>query len=276
VAKKPLTGDSLISRLLVEPGKRVQLNDDHASDTFGWEKHEAIAALEENRQKLSDLQYKLYADGRHALLVVIQAIDAGGKDGLVHDVFTSMNPQGCVVTSFKAPTAEELKHDYLWRVHQKVPARGMVGVFNRSQYEDVLIVRVEKLVPKEVWSERYEQINEFERMLTSNSVRIIKVFLQISKGEQKERLEDRLKDPNRQWKFSPEDLVKRRQWPEYQKAFEAMLTKCSTKHAPWYVIPADRKWFRNLAVSQIVATEMGRMPLRFPEPTYDPAKIRVR
>ncbi len=230
--KKPLTGDSLISRLIVEPGKRVQLNDDHAANTFGWEKHEAIAALEENRQKLSELQYKLYADGRHALLVVIQAIDAGGKDGLVHDVFTSMNPQGCVVTSFKAPTAEELKHDYLWRVHQQVPARGMVGVFNRSQYEDVLIVRVEKLVPKEVWSERYEQINEFERMLTSNSVRIIKVFLQISKGEQKERLEDRLKDPNRQWKFSPEDLVKRRQWPEYQKAFEAMLTQVQHQARP--------------------------------------------
>jgi PPK2 family polyphosphate:nucleotide phosphotransferase len=276
VAKKPLTGDSLISRLIVEPGKRVQLNDDHAANTFGWEKHEAIAAVEQNRQKLSDLQYKLYADGRHALLVVIQAIDAGGKDGLVHDVFTAMNPQGCVVTSFKAPTAEELKHDYLWRVHQRVPARGMVGVFNRSQYEDVLIVRVEKLVPKEVWRERYGEINEFERMLTNNSVRIIKVFLQISKDEQKARLEDRLKDPNRQWKFSPEDLVKRRQWPEYQKAFEAMLTKCSTKHAPWYVIPADRKWFRNLAVSQIVATEMGRMPLRFPEPTFDPTKIRVR
>jgi PPK2 family polyphosphate:nucleotide phosphotransferase len=273
---KTLTGDSLISRLIVEPGKRVQLRDDHASNTYGWEKHEAIAALEENRQKLSDLQYKLYADGRQALLVVIQAIDAGGKDGLVHDLFTAMNPQGCVVTSFKAPTAEELKHDYLWRVHQRVPARGMVGVFNRSHYEDVLIVRVEKLVPKAVWRERYEQINEFERMLTSNSVRIIKVFLQISKGEQKERLESRLQDPNRQWKFSPEDLVKRRQWPEYQKAFEAMLTRCSTRHAPWYVIPADKKWFRNLAVSQILATEMGRMPLRFPEPAYDPSKVRVR
>jgi PPK2 family polyphosphate:nucleotide phosphotransferase len=273
---KTLTGDSLLSRLIVEPGKRVQLNDDHAANTYGWEKHEALAAVEENRQKLSDLQYKLYADGRHALLVVIQAIDAGGKDGLVHDVFTAMNPQGCVVTSFKAPTAEELKHDYLWRVHQRVPARGMVGVFNRSHYEDVLIVRVEKLVSKEVWRERYDQINEFERMLTSNSVRIIKVFLQISKDEQKKRLEDRLKDPNRQWKFSPEDLVKRRQWPEYQKAFEAMLTKCSTKHAPWYVIPADKKWFRNFAVSQILATEMGRMPLRFPEPAYDPASIRVR
>jgi PPK2 family polyphosphate:nucleotide phosphotransferase len=273
---KTLTGDSLIARLLIEPGKRVQLNDDHAASTFGWEKHEAIAALEENRKKLSELQYKLYADGRHALLVVIQAIDAGGKDGTVHDIFTAMNPQGCVVTSFKAPTAEELKHDYLWRVHQRVPARGMVGVFNRSHYEDVLIVRVEKLVPKAVWRERYEQINEFERMLTDNSVRIIKVFLQISKGEQKERLEDRLKDPNRQWKFSPEDLVKRRQWSEYQKAFETMLTRCSTRHAPWYLIPADRKWFRNLAVSQIVATEMGRMPLRFPEPAYDPSKVRVR
>jgi PPK2 family polyphosphate:nucleotide phosphotransferase len=273
---KTLTGDSLIERLFVEPGRRVQLHDDHASSTFGWEKHEAIAAVEENRKKLSELQYKLYADGRHALLVVIQAIDAGGKDGTVHDIFTAMNPQGCVVTSFKAPTAEELKHDYLWRVHQRVPARGMVAVFNRSQYEDVLIVRVEKLVPKSVWRERYAQINEFERMLTSNSVRIIKLFLQISKDEQKERLEDRLKDPNRQWKFSPEDLVKRRQWPDYQKAFEAMLTQCSTRHAPWYIIPADKKWFRNLAVSQILATEMGRLPLRFPEPAYDPAKIRVR
>jgi polyphosphate kinase 2 (PPK2 family) len=152
----------------------------------------------------------------------------------------------------------------------------VVGVFNRSHYEDVLVVRVEKLVPKAVWSERYEQINEFERMLTSSSVRIIKLFLQISKGEQKKRLEDRLQDPNRQWKFSPEDLVKRRQWPQYQKAFEAMLTRCSTRHAPWYVIPADRKWFRNLAVSQILATEMGRMPLRFPEPAYDASKIRIR
>lgn len=271
-----LTGDSLISRLIVRPGKRVQLKESHAAETFGWEKHEAIEALEEYRQKLSDLQYKLYADGRYALLVVIQAIDAGGKDGTVRDVFTSMNPQGCVVASFKAPTAEELKHDYLWRVHQRVPARGMVGVFNRSHYEDVLIVRVEKLVAKSVWQKRYAQINDFERMLTSNSVRIIKLFLQISRGEQKDRLEDRLKDANRQWKFSPEDLVKRRQWPQYQKAFEAMLTKCSTRHAPWYVIPADRKWFRNLAVSQIVATEMARLPLRFPEPAYDPSKIRVR
>jgi PPK2 family polyphosphate:nucleotide phosphotransferase len=271
-----LTGNALVERLYVEPGRRVQLHDNRANDTFGWEKHEAIGALEDNRKKLSDLQYKLYADGRYALLVVIQAIDAGGKDGTVKDVFTSMNPQGCVVTSFKAPTAEELRHDYLWRVHQRVPARGMVGVFNRSHYEDVLIVRVEKLVAKEVWNARYAQINEFEHMLTSNNVRIIKLFLQISKGEQKERLEDRLKDPDRRRKFSPEDLVKRRQWPDYQKAFETMLTKCSTRHAPWYLIPADRKWFRNLAVSQILVTEMGRLPLRFPEPAFDPSKIRVR
>jgi PPK2 family polyphosphate:nucleotide phosphotransferase len=273
---KLLTGDSLISRLIVEPGKRVQLKDDHAGRTFGWEKHEAIQALEENRQKLSDLQYKLYADGRRALLVLIQAIDAGGKDGTVRDIFTSMNPQGCVVTSFKAPTSEELKHDYLWRVHKRVPARGMVGVFNRSHYEDVLIARVAKLVPEQVWQQRYEQINDFEKMLTSNAVRIIKVFLHISRAEQKQRLENRLREPNKQWKFSPEDLGKRRQWPEYQKAFEAMLTKCSTRHAPWYLIPADKKWFRSLAVSEIIATEMGRMSLRFPKPTYDPSKYRVR
>jgi len=273
---KVLTGDSLLSRLLVKPGKRVQLRDDHAANTFGWEKHEAIAALEENRQKLSELQYKLYADGGHALLVVIQAIDAGGKDGTVRDIFTAMNPQGCVVTSFKAPTSEELKHDYLWRVHQKVPARGMVGVFNRSHYEDVLVVRVDKLVPKEVWQARYEQINHFEKMLTSNGVHIVKVFLQISKAEQKQRLENRLKEPDKQWKFSPEDLQKRRQWSQYQLAFEAMLTRCSTDHAPWYQIPADRKWFRSLAVSEILVTEMGRLGLRFPRPKYDPSRYRVR
>lgn len=273
---KILTGDALISRLIVKPGKRVQLNDEHAGNSFGWEKHEAIEALQANREKLSALQYKLYADGRHALLVVLQAIDAGGKDGTVRDIFTSMNPQGCVVSSFKAPTPEELRHDYLWRVHQRVPGRGMVGVFNRSHYEDVLIVRVAKLVPKAVWQQRYEQINDFEKLLTGSSVRVIKIFLHISRGEQKLRLENRLKDPDRQWKFSPEDLAKRRQWPQYRKAFEAMLTKCSTKHAPWYVIPADKKWFRNLAVSHIVATEMGRMPLRFPQPTFDPSKIRVR
>jgi PPK2 family polyphosphate:nucleotide phosphotransferase len=273
---KALIGESLVERLLVAPGKRVKLQDDHADRTFGWKKPEAEAMLEENREKLSELQYKLYADGRFALLIVLQAIDAGGKDGTVHHVFTAMNPQGCVVTSFKAPSAEELKHDYLWRVHQRVPPRGMVGVFNRSHYEDVLIVRVEKLVPEAMWSKRYEEINEFERMLTSNNVRIIKLFLQISRDEQKQRFEDRLKDPKHQWKFSPEDLVKRRQWPQYQEAFEAMLNRCNTRHAPWYVIPADRKWFRNLAVSEIVATEMGRMPLRFPEPSFDPAKIRVR
>lgn len=273
---KPLTGDNLVERLIVPPGKRAQLNDNRADRTFGWEKPEALVELQDKLRKLSDLQYKLYADGRQAVLVVLQAIDAGGKDGTVHDVFTSMNPQGCVVNSFKAPTAEELKHDYLWRIHRRVPARGMVGVFNRSHYEDVLIVRVEKLVPEEVWRERYAQINEFERMLAANSVRIVKIFLHISKGEQKQRLEDRLHDPNRQWKFSPDDLVKRRKWSEYQQAFEAMLTRCSTKHAPWYVVPADRKWFRNLAVAQIVATEMGRLPLRFPKPSYDPTTIRVR
>jgi len=273
---KPLIGDSLIERLVVPAGKRVHLSDDHADRTFGWEKHEALLALQDNLKKLSELQYKLYADGRHAFLVVLQAIDAGGKDGTVHDIFTSMNPQGCVVTSFKAPTSDELKHDYLWRVHQNVPARGMVGVFNRSHYEDVLVVRVENLVPEEVWKRRYAHLNDFERMLTDCNVHVIKLFLQISKAEQKQRFQERLSDPSKFWKFNEDDLAKRKHWAAYQEAFEAMLARCSTEHAPWYVIPSDRKWFRNLAVSEILVSALRGLPLKFPEPTVDPAKVRIR
>jgi PPK2 family polyphosphate:nucleotide phosphotransferase len=232
--------------------------------------------LEENRKRMGELQFKLYADGRFALLVVLQAIDGGGKDGTVRSVFTAFNPQGCTVASFKAPSTEELRHDYLWRVHKRVPPRGEVGVFNRSHYEDVLVVRVDNLVPEEVWSLRYAQINDFERMLSENSVHVVKFFLHISKDEQRLRLEQRLHDPTRQWKFGPEDLEKRKQWDAYQSAFEDALTRCSTKWAPWYVIPADRKWFRNLAVSQIVVNELGKLPLRFPKPAFDPSKIRVR
>jgi PPK2 family polyphosphate:nucleotide phosphotransferase len=208
--------------------------------------------------------------------VVLQAIDGGGKDGTVRHVMTAFNPQGCTVTSFKAPTALELRHDYLWRIHQQVPPRGEVGVFNRSHYEDVLVVRVDNLVPKPVWTERYDQINAFERMLGANGVHVVKFFLQISKDEQRRRMEDRLREPAKQWKFSPEDLAKRKQWDDYQTAFEDMLTRCGTDEAPWYLIPADRKWFRNLAVSQILASELGKLPLQFPKPKYDPSKIRVR
>jgi len=274
--KKPLSGTRLIDELIVKPGGRRRLEDDDARESFGWEKHEALLAFEENRKQLADLQYKLYADGRHALLVVLQATDGGGKDSTVRDVFTSMNPQGCVVTSFKAPTSDELKHDYLWRVHQNVPARGMVGVFNRSHYEDVLVVRVENLVPEEVWKRRYAHLNDFERMLTDCNVHVIKLFLQISKAEQKQRFQERLSDPSKFWKFNEDDLAKRKHWAAYQEAFEAMLARCSTEHAPWYVIPSDRKWFRNLAVSEILVSALRGLPLKFPEPTVDPAKVRIR
>jgi PPK2 family polyphosphate:nucleotide phosphotransferase len=273
---KALTGKALIDKLVVKPGKKIKLRDEQAREDHGWEKEDAIDAFQANRKRLGELQYKLYADGRFGLLVVLQATDGGGKDSTVRDVFTSMNPQGCTVTSFKAPTAQELKHDYLWRVHQNVPERGVVGVFNRSHYEDVLVVRVENLVPEETWQRRYDHINDFERMLTDGDIRVVKFFLQISKDEQKQRMEERLTDPSKQWKFNSDDLEKRKRWDEYQEAFEAMLARCSTSHAPWYVIPSDRKWFRNLAVSEILLKELDALPLRFPSPTYDPRKIRIR
>jgi len=273
---KPLSGERLIEKLIVRPGRRLHLKDENAKLSFGWEKHEAVIAFEENRQRLADLQYQLYADGRFGVLVVLQATDGGGKDSTVRDVFTSMNPQGCVVTSFKAPTGEELKHDYLWRVHKHVPARGEVGVFNRSHYEDVLVVRVQQLVPEATWKLRYDHINDFERMLTDGNIRVIKLFLQISKAEQKTRMEERLADPTKQWKFNADDLEKRKRWDDYREAFEAMLHRCSTAHAPWYVIPGDRKWLRNLAVSEILVSALNELPLRFPATTFDPSKIRIR
>ena len=275
-SSKRRTGESLIQKLRVQPGGKAELKDSAASESHGWEKEDAVAAFETNRKQLEELQFKLYADSRYGLLVVLQATDGGGKDSTVRDVFTSMNPQGCVVTSFKAPTSEELKHDYLWRVHQFVPARGMVGVFNRSHYEDVLVVRVDNLVPEKVWKRRYEHINDFERMLTDCDIRVVKLYLQISKDEQKQRFQERLEDPTKHWKFNIDDLQKRKQWDEYQDAVETMLTRCSTEHAPWYVIPSDRKWFRNLAVSEILVNELTRLPLRFPKSTVDASKVRIR
>lgn len=222
------------------------------------------------------LQYKMYVDGRFALLAVLQAIDGGGKDGTIRKVFRAFNPQGCTVASFKVPSATELRHDYLWRVHAHVPPRGEIGVFNRSHYEDVLVVRVEELVPELTWTRRYAQINDFERMLTENDVRIAKFFLHISRAEQRRRFEERLADPRKRWKFDPADLGKRVKWDQYRKAFEDAINRCTTEHAPWYVVPADRKWFRDFAVSQILLYELEQLPLRFPKPSYDPASIRIR
>jgi PPK2 family polyphosphate:nucleotide phosphotransferase len=274
--KKKLSGKSLIKELRIEPGSRAKLRDKDADNVFGWTKEEGEKVFAETREELTQLQYKLYADGRYPVLIVLQATDGAGKDSTVQHVMTAFNPQGCIVTSFKAPTSEELKHDYLWRIHRRVPARGEIGVFNRSHYEDVLIVRVDSLVPEDVWRKRYEQINDFERMLSENGTRVIKFFLQISKDEQLKRFQDRLDDPTKQWKFNADDISKRKQWDQYQAAYEDALTQCSTRWAPWHVIPADKKWFRNLAVAQILAHELGKLPLRFPEATFDPAKIRLR
>ena len=274
--KKKLSGKSLIKELRIEPGSRARLRDKDADRVFGWSKEEGEKVFAETREELTRLQYKLYADGRYPVLIVLQATDGAGKDSTVQHVMTAFNPQGCIVTSFKAPTSEELKHDYLWRIHRRLPARGEIGVFNRSHYEDVLIVRVDGLVPEDIWRKRYEQINDFERMLTENGTRVIKFFLQISKDEQLRRFQDRLDDPTKQWKFNADDIAKRKQWDQYQAAYEDALTQCSTRWAPWHVIPADRKWFRNLAVGQILAHELGKLPLRFPEASFDPSKIRLR
>lgn len=265
----------LTDPLKVKPGTHPRLGDSRADEVHGWKKDAAEAALKKNRERLEELQYKMYADGRHAVLVVLQGIDGAGKDGTLRHVISAFNPQGCTVTSFKAPSPEELKHDFLWRIHANVPRRGEVGVFNRSHYEDVLVVRVDELVPREAWEARYEQINQFERMLSENGVRIVKFFLHIDKDEQRERFQARLDDPEKRWKFDPADLAKRGKWDDYTKAFEAALHRCSTAHAPWYLIPSNRKWFRNLAVSQILVQELGKLPLRYPKPGYDPKKMRI-
>jgi PPK2 family polyphosphate:nucleotide phosphotransferase len=208
----------------------------------------------------------LYAEGRRSLLVVLQGIDAGGKDGTIKHVMTGMNPQGVDVTSFKVPEGAEKRHDYLWRVHNAVPEWGKMGIFNRSHYEDVLVVRVHDLVPKKVWSERYEQINDFERMLSACGVHIVKFLLYISKGEQEKRFRDRIEDKQKNWKFSPADVKERGYWDQYIEAYQEMLRKCSKHHAPWYVIPANNKWFRNFAVSQILGDKLESMDLKFPKP----------
>ena len=255
---------------------RVHLAESGAVERLGWDEEEAVRALTVNRQRLEQLQYKMYADGRFGLIVVLQAIDAGGKDGTIRHVVSAFNPQGCAVTSFKVPSEEEAKHDYLWRVHQRTPPRGQIAVFNRSHYEDVIAVRVNRLAPESVWSRRYEEINAFERMLAHERFTIVKLFLHISKAEQKRRFEARIREPHKQWKFEPSDLSARRKWSAYRGAFEDALSRCTTQAAPWYVIPADHKWFRNFAVSQILVQSLESLPLAFPEPRYDPRKVRLR
>ena len=225
--------------------------------------------------RLEVLQEQLYAQGRHRLLVVLQATDTGGKDGTIRRVFEGVNPQGVDVASFKKPTPEELAHDYLWRVHKHVPGDGRITIFNRSHYEDVLVVRVHDLVPEERWSKRYEHIRSFEQMLVDEGTTILKFFLHISKEEQKERLEARLENPDKHWKFSLGDLDERKRWDDYQQAFETMINETSTPDAPWYVVPADRKWYRDLVISSTIVRTLESLGVDWPDPESDYAGVEV-
>ncbi|MGE5645471.1 MAG: polyphosphate kinase 2 family protein [Acidobacteriota bacterium] len=260
----------------VEPGKKWKLADvDPASTGSLKSKKEANGMLQKNIEDLADLQVKLAAENKRALLVILQAMDAGGKDGTIRHVMTGLNPQGCRVTSFKEPAGAEKEHDYLWRIHQALPPFGSIGIFNRSHYEDVLVVRVHGLVDKSVWSKRYDQINAFEKMLSECGTTIVKFFLHISPEEQKKRLERRIDDPHKNWKISPADFSERKRWGEYMEAYEDAIRKCSTAWAPWYVIPADRKWFRNLAVAEIIEEALREMNPKYPKPAMDLTKVRL-
>ncbi len=266
----------LSRRLRVKPGAKVDLADIDPAGTHGFEKGRDLeAALAKNIARIDELQYLMYAEHRRALLVVLQGIDASGKDGTIRHVMTGFNPQGCRVTPFKAPTPEELAHDFLWRIHHAVPGKGDVAIFNRSHYEDVLVVRVHELVPAPVWKRRYDQINDFERYLAENDVVIVKFFLHISKDEQKRRLERRLEDSTRQWKVALSDFEERKRWKDYQRAYEDAITTCNTKEAPWYVVPGDKKWFRNLAVSQVLVETLEALDMHFPKPTVDLSRVKV-
>jgi PPK2 family polyphosphate:nucleotide phosphotransferase len=262
-------------RFVVEPGTNVRLGKIDPSFKNKHESQDSAAPkLRKHIERIAKLQYLLYADGNQSLLVVLQALDAGGKDGVVRHVFTAMNPQGTSVFSFKQPSRLEASHDFLWRAHLRTPRKGEVAIFNRSHYEDVLVARVHKLVPKHVWSKRFELINDFEQMLAEDGTRILKFYLHISPEEQLKRFKQRLDDPQRHWKISEADYSERELWSDYIEAFEETMEKTSTKRAPWYVIPSNHKWFRNLAIAAIVADTLEDMKLKLPPTNVDIAAIR--
>ena len=261
-----------LNRYRVSPDSEFALTSIAPDDSQGLEdKDAAKAALKANRKQMAELQEKLYAEGKQALLLVLQAMDTGGKDSTIRHVTEGLNPQGCSVASFKAPTDLELAHDFLWRVHQQAPPKGHIRIFNRSHYEDVLIVKVHGWAPPEVIEQRYAHINAFERLLSDAGTRIIKVMLYISEDYQLERLRRRLRRPDKHWKFNPGDLDERAHWDAYMAAYEAALRRCSTQHAPWYVVPAERRWFRDLVVSSLLLNALETMDPQYPAPTFDPA-----
>jgi PPK2 family polyphosphate:nucleotide phosphotransferase len=261
----------------IENGKHFRLKDVDPGDTGRFKhKEEAVAAAEDDIKKMRELSEKFYVDHRRALLIVFQGMDTGGKDGTIKHVFSGLNPAGTQVTSFKGPTPEELSHGFLWRINKALPAHGFFGVFNRSHYEDVLVVRVHGLAPKAVWQKRYEEINDFERMLADEGTAILKFFLYISKSEQKKRLEDRLARPEKHWKFDRADIEERKYWDDYVEAYEAAINKCSAPWAPWYVVPANKKWYRNYVVANAIVRTLSGMKLQLPKPSFDLSKIKIK
>jgi PPK2 family polyphosphate:nucleotide phosphotransferase len=266
---------ALRTALKVKPGTRVRLRTLDPDATLGHDKASAVAATQAQMERLRDLQDRLWAEARHSVLVVLQGIDAAGKDGTIAKVMEAFNPQGCPVSSFKVPTPEELAHDFLWRVHKRAPGKGEIGIFNRSHYEDVLVVRVHGLAPRQVWSKRYEQINAFERTLAESGTTIVKFFLSIDRDEQRKRIQSRYDDPKKRWKFKLGDLEERKLWDDYQAAFDDALSKTSTPWAPWYVIPANRNWLRNLSVATILADTIADLRPAYPKPADLPANLVI-
>lgn len=248
------------------PGNKIDLRQTPTTAPKGEDKDDAERELGALKERLAELQERFYAEGKRKLLVVFQGLDGSGKNSTTNHVFSGVNPEGVVVTAFKVPTAEELAHDYLWRIHRAVPGKGQIGVFNRSHYEDVLVVRVDEIVPAAVWRTRYEQINQFEKLLVDTGTTIVKFHLHISKDEQKKRFESRIAKPAKRWKFSLDDLRKRAQWDDYRAAYDDLLERCSTAWAPWHVIPSDDKWYRNLAVARVMVATLEALDPHYPEP----------
>jgi PPK2 family polyphosphate:nucleotide phosphotransferase len=269
-----MTGKRYVEDFRIPPGSHMRVSDFDPSFKGKHSKEKALAKIDTLCERMSDLQQKLFAERKRSLLVCLQGLDAGGKDGVIKHVIGSMNPDGCRVANFKEPTQEELAHDFLWRIEAQMPKRGEIAIFNRSHYEDVLIVRVHQLVPKAVWSERYAQINDFERRHAANGTVILKFFLHISKEEQLKRFEQRLDDPPKRWKISESDYSEREYWADYEEAYNDVLAKCNTEQAPWFVIPANHKWFRDIAVSEIIVATLESMNIQLPKPTVDIEAIR--
>ena len=259
----------------VKPGTKVLLKSIDTNNISGQKKDEYEKALEDNIERMYKLQHLMYAEDKHAILIILQGMDTSGKDSTIMHVMRGMSPTGCTATSFKPPTPEELDHDFLWRVHKAVPRIGEFGIFNRSHYEDVIVPKAHKMLSSAVLEKRYKQINDFEEMLSENGTMILKFFLHISRDEQKKRLLERVNDPEKNWKMDPADLNERALWDRYQKATEDALEKCSTKYAPWYVIPSDKKWARNLAVSRIIVDKLDSLDMKYPKVKYSKNDIVI-